>query len=838
MPGPCSQCAWFGFVEQVLSYIDRHCCEGAVAISCRQSARRSRTQLIRLCTAAAVALCFAGPALAQTWPPPPAACSAGWFPSVTDPNTCPQSGFASRCFNGVDPRVIYSVPWPGYPLNFAAWQRPAPASLPPVSLDPRQSTLALVARSVPFFQGPNPKAERPALNGVLDLTNGNALLREVDFELPFGNAIFRHIRTYADPTSTFNTPVVGGQNDSWDWNGYLWMMSESPLLLVDAAYAEIGLDPNDPNAPIPQYSYLILDAHQTIPFKKVESDYVADPWIDAILEQGTDPNQYHVWLNRQSVTYTFQLQVEEAWTSSDCNDVDPHAPPPSGQGIPHFAFLTKIEDRYGNRAEITHPALHQQQFDVPGATCDICVQNCNEKGQVATVKLFHAGNDPADWTLFYTYRPFSYYELYPRHGEVDGYPDLWRLGGFEGWYLDPGMWFRLMPTQLHSIHVYEGDVSAGGFVPTLPVTAFYCEPDPNAPIDPNDPNVLAQWPALDSDPNSRVSSFDDYELVENETLPQNEEWVVRVVYVYSEPVREWYEFAPYESQYERAFANASEANESIYHVERDEGARLLKTSVTQRDPNNSAATRTRHTLYRHDFDPPGPGPAAVFYDDVLAAIERGSRLDPNGDPDYSVNELLTIGLDDLVFIDTPHGIRRAPLRRCASLSMPYCDAFALQDQWYKDRVQGVGLSTTFTGARPFVNGDAPVRWLVDRRNGSRRYELMSFVVYAPPDSSAWTEWSGLWNGYGGSSSPTELHPPYRTSYQSNQFWPTYFGSCFLAPLDQLVLTPPPLDKEYYVTVVDEWGTKPDPNEEPDDPNMPMGIEELLSRRAGAMVKCR
>lgn len=127
----------------------------------------------------------------------PQKCTERWYPQ--DPN-CGAPDFTSRCFNG-GYWFDGPVPFAGYPMNFALWHGPTSPSLPPISLDPAQSTLALVARGVPFFQGPNPKAQRPLLNGVMDLVTGVPLLREVDFELPFGGAVFRHVRTFADPVS-------------------------------------------------------------------------------------------------------------------------------------------------------------------------------------------------------------------------------------------------------------------------------------------------------------------------------------------------------------------------------------------------------------------------------------------------------------------------------------------------------------------------------------------------------------------------------------------------------------------------------------------------------------
>ncbi len=789
----------------------------------------------------------------------PQKCTERWYPQ--DPN-CGAPDFTSRCFNG-GYWFDGPVPFAGYPMNFALWHGPTSPSLPPISLDPAQSTLALVARGVPFFQGPNPKAQRPLLNGVMDLVTGVPLLREVDFELPFGGAVFRHVRTFADPVSLKS--LGGGygattiwEHSSWDWNGYLWMMSESPLLLVDAAYPDIGFDPENPTTPLQQYTYLILDAHHTIPFKKQDTAqgtaYVTEPWFDAVLSyEGSDPNsasEFYVWLSRQSIKYTFTIHHEDQWSIPDdpsfiCRGVDSHAPPPDGQGIPYYGFLTRIEDRYGNRAEITHAEQTQQTAVVlgtPDPLCDICVQNCNEKGQVHSVRLIPAGTDTAVWTLLYTYRPFSPYEQ-TFNGDTHwaGNPDLGDPLG-DTWRIDPSIWYRFFPTQLHSIHVYSGDVSNSGFVPMLPLTAFYCTPDPNDPEAP-----------LDGDPSQRITSFDAYDGVENGTLP-SPEWAIRVNYLYSELDSMWYTSltgepnAPYAgSQYALAAAPLDPNIPAIDEVGSTSirAARLLKATVERRkeDDPPGVSSQTRQTVYRHELTAPGEGKYTgvthVFYDAALARILKGYEIGA-GDPNVTVNDLLATNLRDTVWSYDADSDSAFQLRlgKAADLAMPYAELDGYSWGQLQAIIQEVGLSTILTGPRTVQTRHE----LIDRRNGLKQYKFAWFVVHDPPDSSWTNEWDGFDNQESESPSASEVYPPYRASYLYRD-WDTYHhvvsfrDGCLGNPDDfgTWAFRSPPLDREFYVAVIDEFGPKPDPNTpDPNDPNIPLIAWGHVTRRAVGM----
>ncbi len=85
-----------------------------------------------------------------------------------------------------------------------------PPDFPPVTLDAYESTAPLVSGETRHFQGPMPYATRSTDRGVIDLVTGSRLLREVDFELPFGSAVFRHVRTNSDSILMNQGSSTGG----------------------------------------------------------------------------------------------------------------------------------------------------------------------------------------------------------------------------------------------------------------------------------------------------------------------------------------------------------------------------------------------------------------------------------------------------------------------------------------------------------------------------------------------------------------------------------------------------------------------------------------------------
>lgn len=148
----------------------------------------------------------------------------------------------------------------GFPLNLSLSWGIGPGDFPAISNDEVQGTLPLVpgtprARTV----------ERPTRalgGGVVDLITGAPLLRDIDLELAFGSAVYRHVRTYGEGWSTVwhenealhhssannvdMTPARSGAVSEelfWDWHGQGWMIGENPMFLFDAEYLGISAVP-------------------------------------------------------------------------------------------------------------------------------------------------------------------------------------------------------------------------------------------------------------------------------------------------------------------------------------------------------------------------------------------------------------------------------------------------------------------------------------------------------------------------------------------------------------------------------------------------------------------
>ena len=139
--------------------------------------------------------------------------------------------------------------------------------------------------------------ERPVLDGKVDLITGMPLARATDLELAFGGATFRLTRTRSGdhPWQRLGIPGTSsayqpfGRGKWWDWLGSGWMVGENPILLIDSALPD--LVGNNPRT-----TWLVLDAHRSIPFQLIEStgQYEAPPRFRARLEHngsGWGPQQ-------------------------------------------------------------------------------------------------------------------------------------------------------------------------------------------------------------------------------------------------------------------------------------------------------------------------------------------------------------------------------------------------------------------------------------------------------------------------------------------------------------------------------------------------------------------
>lgn len=342
---------------------------------------------------------------------------------------------------------------------------------PPVARDVVWSTSPLVPADAPAPLASAGLPERPTVGSRVDLITGVPLLREVDLEIPFGSAVFRHVRTYSEPIGDAfieylptGAGFAGGLIPShlyWDWCGQGWMMSENPILLIDANWWGIA----DPTEGVNDHRiYLLPDAHQAIPFIFSDGDgtYVAPPRFDAILSHngvwsGTcwsvRPSTFKVWLHGGTVLYTFVLQSGDvgylAGTGGTASA--PEAPSISrgrlpaevldpttegvetrldgstaGWGTPHWALCTRIEDRNGNAIRITHCAFERTDCDNEETEgWRECCQSCRTKGQIARVELCALdsdGDEVVEWTLVYVHREFRRHAPLERRTVYD--PDV------------------------------------------------------------------------------------------------------------------------------------------------------------------------------------------------------------------------------------------------------------------------------------------------------------------------------------------------------------------------------------------------------------------------------
>jgi hypothetical protein len=141
------------------------------------------------------------------------------------------------------------------------------------------------------------------------------------------------------------------------------MMSESPILLIDAQYVwDYGRR---------KTCYFIPDAHHTVPFEYNAdlNKYIAPPWFDAILEHNGTPNtqdptawdqpptEFILWLQRGAVEYTFTAHYEDVPedmharpTAAEADFTQIGLPNPVLKGIPHYVSSTTIVSRTSTTA--------------------------------------------------------------------------------------------------------------------------------------------------------------------------------------------------------------------------------------------------------------------------------------------------------------------------------------------------------------------------------------------------------------------------------------------------------------------------------------------------------
>lgn len=215
--------------------------------------------------------------------------------------------------------ATWSDPWLswGFSLNMDLFDVPSIGDFLPPSPTIAGSPAALV----PNVEGNSPTGwqglSRPTLQSQVDLITGLPLVQVQDLELPLDGASFRLMRTrsqYAGINRPFACPNV---NHWWDWTGQGWMISENPLLLIDSAIADVVGNQ-------PRTSYLVLDAHHSIPFQLIESNGVYEAparfrarlshngvWDAQNRKWGTRPSHYTASLYDGQLTYTFVAVYED-----------------------------------------------------------------------------------------------------------------------------------------------------------------------------------------------------------------------------------------------------------------------------------------------------------------------------------------------------------------------------------------------------------------------------------------------------------------------------------------------------------------------------------------------
>jgi len=632
---------------------------------------RLKLHVLRPLFVAVATACVLSPSTAQP-PPPPAPCRntpappdygyPGGFGQYGVPPTgnCNVPTFKSQCWFGeYQMTSLGNAPylftpggadeWQGFRLNAQLATCLGPGDYGPRDSSFEGSSFPLIPRSeAGLAAGASPAfPARPVLAGQVDLITGSPLVQATDLELPFGSALFRHTRTLADHLPSMaswgSSSSGSGLNDLlwrtfprerdllWDWNGTGWMMSEAPILLIDASLPgtnSVGVLASQPSEK-QRVSYFVLDAHHKIPFKLATQGtnfgtYEADRRHGAIMTQdggswmppptnnpaypegywATPPQRYTVWLNNGALKYTFDKvyfqDVPHSFASRAIDPpdalVDEHAlpqttgtPPYSngGHGTPFYALPTQIDDRYGNRIKLYYCEQRQFAMDDPSTSgCRECGQNCNEKGQLTKVELISHADTPQqqiEWTLLYVYRGFT---STPPPSPLDSAPPTLR-----------GAWNR----NTHRIDdVPRTDVPTDRQIQELrqqhALVALYAYR--------GSPNVSPTCWTLSADIFENSLTLEDIDSIDPTYLlglPTN--WVQCARYTYSEGYTFFNahtsQLTPQVTAYMSEYAPSLDepAGESWYS--NGEEPRLLKASVFKKRSPTDASPSVAHTLYRY-----------------------------------------------------------------------------------------------------------------------------------------------------------------------------------------------------------------------------------------------
>lgn len=392
----------------------------------------------------------------------------------------------------------------GVRSNYCLYMPPRPGDFLPPSPTIGGGSYALVPNAAVTTPTTWNGLSRPTLGGVVDLITGVPLVQVTDLELPFAGSTFRLNRTRSYDRSFYLNALWGAWQTSsidrwWDWAGEGWMISENPFILVDAYLGHAV--PFNQAGPT---TWVVLDAHSSIPFQRLENgEYEAPPRFQAVLKHngadwngstqawGTPPTQFDLYLYGGELHYIFVVVREDVPPriySSHFEVPGTHGPTTSlhdreyyagvselsedynspfingpGFGVPYIGQCVRIEDRTEHRVEIEYvgsksvllgdarddPMINQcsgpTEVTIDDAETGDCVEYAESvltKGQIKYIKL-RDKSGAVLWTLFYTYRGYK------------GLDD----------FSDGACWTNL-PAELvgqlvlDRIYVYEGDVAA------------------------------------------------------------------------------------------------------------------------------------------------------------------------------------------------------------------------------------------------------------------------------------------------------------------------------------------------------------------------------------------
>lgn len=376
--------------------------------------------------------------------------------------------------------LAFAPPW-GFAAPFNLLAPPGIGDFLPPSPTLGMSSVSLVLSGMSDESTWWNDATRQTLGQAVDLVTGLPLARVNQLELPFDGATFRLIRTRSGHrrdqvglgaawVQNYSFDYLTAAERWWDWSGQGWMMSENPLLIVDSAVPD--LVGNNPRT-----TWLVLDAHHSIPFQQIESTgvYAAPPRFRAKLshngtwdpatrdwEEGEEPTQMDVYLYDGALKYTFVIIREDIpphiWDENAAYGQGTTATPSSlhkrpfltdqfpsgspnfkswnpfytcenpGLGLPYLGLCVRIADNYDHTVEINYqgvtqkavdydnPGLDPESTQTDGNSCVECGQSCVRKGMVQSVKL--KTGDTVRWSLFYAYRGFK--------GKIPQVPEAFR----------------------------------------------------------------------------------------------------------------------------------------------------------------------------------------------------------------------------------------------------------------------------------------------------------------------------------------------------------------------------------------------------------------------------